>query len=98
MRGAPLLPTFDETITELIPDELIRYRITRGSPLRDHEGTMRFTPDGSGTLLRYEITFRGALPGVGKLVAWMLRRNIERALPAADSAALHGRVEPGPAG
>ena len=98
MRAAPLLPTFDETITELVPDELIRYRITRGSPLRDHEGVMRFTPDGSGTLLRYEITFRGAFPGVAKLVAAMLRRNISRGLEAADSAALQGRVEPDPAG
>ena len=98
MRAAPLLPTFDETITELVPDELIRYRITRGSPLRDHEGVMRFTPDGTGTFLRYEITFRGAFPGVGKLVAAMLRRNISRGLGAADSAALQGRVEPDPAG
>jgi uncharacterized protein YndB with AHSA1/START domain len=98
MRAAPLLPTFDETITELVPDELIRYRITRGSPLRDHEGVMRFTPDGSGTFLRYEITFRGAFPGIGKIVAAMLRRNIARGLVAADSAALQGRVEPGPAG
>jgi len=98
MRPAPLLPTLDETITELVPDELIRYRITRGSPLRDHEGVMRLSPDGGGTLLRYEITFRGAFPGVGKLIAFMLKRNIEAALPAADSAALQGRVEPGPAG
>jgi uncharacterized protein YndB with AHSA1/START domain len=98
MRPAPLLPTFDETITELVPDELIRYRITRGSPLRDHEGVMRLTPDGTGTFLRYEITFRGAFPGVGKLVAAMLRRNISRGLVAADSAALERRVEPGPAG
>jgi hypothetical protein len=98
MRAAPLLPTFDETITELVPGELIRYRITRGSPLRDHEGVMRFTPDGSGTLLCYEITFRGAFPGIAKLVAAMLRRNIARGLVAADSAALQRRVEPGPAG
>src|SRR5690348_8528921 len=98
MRAAPLLPTLDETITELVPDELIRYRITRGSPLRDHEGVMRFSPDGTGTFLRYEITFRGAFPGVAELVAAMLRRNIARGLEAADSAALQGRVEPGPAG
>jgi hypothetical protein len=59
---------------------------------------MRFTPDGSGTLFRYEITFRGPLPGVAKLVARMLRRDIERGLPAVDSAALRGRVEASPAG
>jgi uncharacterized protein YndB with AHSA1/START domain len=95
----PLAPALEETVTEFVPDELIRYRISRGSPLRDHEGVMRFTPDGTGTALHYEITFRGAFPGVGKLVAAMLRRDIARGLPAADSAALAGRrVEADPAG
>jgi uncharacterized protein YndB with AHSA1/START domain len=95
----PLAPSLDETVTEFVPHELIRYRISRGSPLRDHEGVMRFAPDGSGTDFRYEITFRGAFPGIGKLVAAMLRRDISRGLVEADSRALAGRrVEPGPAG
>jgi uncharacterized protein YndB with AHSA1/START domain len=95
----PLAPALEETVTEFVPNELIRYRISRGSPLRDHEGVMRFTPDGTGTALHYEITFRGAFPGVGKLVAAMLRRDIARGLTAADSAALAGRrVEADPAG
>jgi uncharacterized protein YndB with AHSA1/START domain len=95
----PLAPALEETVTEFVPHELIRYRISRGSPLRDHEGVMRFAPDGTGTALHYEITFRGAFPGVGKLVAAMLRRDIARGLTQADSAALgERRVEPGPAG
>jgi uncharacterized protein YndB with AHSA1/START domain len=95
----PLAPALEETVTEFVPNELIRYRISRGSPLRDHEGVMRFTPDGTGTALHYEITFRGAFPGVGKLVAAMLRRDIARGLTTADSAALAGRrVEADPAG
>jgi hypothetical protein len=94
-----LAPALEETVTEFVPNELIRYRISRGSPLRDHEGVMRFAPDGTGTALHYEITFRGAFPGVGKLVAAMLRRDIARGLTAADSAALAGRrVEADPAG
>src|SRR6476619_1896055 len=52
------LPPFEETTTEVIPDELIRYRITKGSPLRDHSGEMRFTPNPDGTAhLHYEISF-----------------------------------------
>jgi uncharacterized protein YndB with AHSA1/START domain len=95
----PLLPSLDETVTEFVPPELIRYGISRGSPLRDHRGEMRFTADGTGTVLRYEITFRGAIPGVGRLVAALLRRDISRGLAAADSAALAGRrVEAGSAG
>jgi uncharacterized protein YndB with AHSA1/START domain len=95
----PLAPALEETVTEFVPHELIRYRISRGSPLRDHEGVMRFAPDGTGTALHYEITFRGAFPGVGRLVAAMLRRDISRGLTQADSAALAGRrVEARPAG
>ena len=75
------LPPFEETVTEVIPDELIRYRITKGSVLREHEGWMRFTPNpDGGTHLHYEITFRGMVPGLGALVAPGLKRNIEKGL------------------
>ena len=81
-------PPFEETVTEVIPDELIRYRITKGSPLRDHEGTMRFTPNpDGGTHLHYEITFRGRVPGLGALIAPGLRRNIAKGVQRVDAAA-----------
>jgi hypothetical protein len=39
---------------------MIRHRITKGSPLRHHEGVMRFSPTSDGgTHLRYEISFGG---------------------------------------
>src|SRR5262245_12847990 len=57
LKIAPVIPAFEETTTELVPDSLIRYRITKGTPLREHEGLMRFFPDGEGTRLVYEITF-----------------------------------------
>ncbi len=81
-------PPFEETVTEVVPNELIRYRITKGSPLRDHEGSMRFTPNpDGGTHLHYEISFRGFLPGLGALIAPGLRRNIAKGLTRVDSAA-----------
>lgn len=82
-----LLPPLEETVTEVVPNELIRYRITKGSPLRDHEGVMRFTPNGSGSHLHYEIVFRGVLPGVGALVKTGLQRNIDNALKTIDDRA-----------
>lgn len=85
LRVGPL-PPFEETVTEVVPNRLIRYRITKGSPLRDHEGVMRFTPQGSGTHLDYEITFRSAVPGLDRLVAAGLRRNIPRGLEKVDAA------------
>jgi len=37
LRVGPL-PGFVETNVEVVPNQLIRYRITRGGVLRDHEG------------------------------------------------------------
>jgi uncharacterized protein YndB with AHSA1/START domain len=87
MRPGPL-PPFVETTTEVVPNELIRYRITKGSPLRGHEGVMGFTPTaGGGTHLHYEITFGAAVPGVDRVVAAMLRRTVPRGLDKVDGAA-----------
>jgi uncharacterized protein YndB with AHSA1/START domain len=81
-------PAFVETTTEVVPNELIRYRITKGSPLRDHEGVMRFSPTGDGgTHLHYEIRFRGVVPGIDAVVAMMLRRSVPRGLAKVDGAA-----------
>jgi hypothetical protein len=74
------LPGFVETNLEVIPNELIRYRITRGGILKDHEGVMRFSPNGTGSRLDYTIDFDGKAPGVGPLVKAMLTRNITAAL------------------
>ena len=74
-------PAFEETVTEVVPNELIRYRITKGSPLKNHEGVMRFSsrPDG-GSHLDYVITFEGKFPGIGKAVEAGLSRNIPKGL------------------
>jgi uncharacterized protein YndB with AHSA1/START domain len=86
MKIGPL-PAWVETTTEVVPNELIRYRITKGSPLRDHEGMMRFSPTASGgTHLHYEITFRGVLPGLDRVVAAMLRRTVPRGLKTVPGA------------
>lgn len=79
-----LLP-FEETVTEMVPDERIAYRITKGSPMRDHEGTMAFasTADG-GTLLDYRIRFGSAVPGLAPVVARVLHGNIARGLRKLD--------------
>lgn len=81
------LPPFEETITEVKPDELIRYQITKGSPLRNHTGEMHFTPNGTGTHLRYEINFGTVIPGLDVLIAAGLRRNIAKGLATIDARA-----------
>jgi hypothetical protein len=73
-------PPFTETIVEVVPDELIRYRITKGGVLRNHEGVMRFSSTPTGSRLDYTIEFDGKLPGIGPLVRAGLDRNVTRAL------------------
>jgi uncharacterized protein YndB with AHSA1/START domain len=87
MKVGPL-PAFVETTTEVVANELIRYRITKGSLLRDHEGVMRFSPNANGgTHLHYEISFGAVVPGVDRVVAAMLRRTVPRGLNDVDGAA-----------
>jgi uncharacterized protein YndB with AHSA1/START domain len=81
------LPPFEETVTEFVPDDLIRYRITKGSPLRDHEGVMRFSRNGGGAHLHYEISFGAVVPGLDRVIAAGLRRNISAGLKKVDSSA-----------
>ena len=73
-------PGFVETNTEVVENELIRYRITKGGLLKDHEGVMRFSRNGDGSRLDYTIVFDGKAPGIGPLVQRMLTRSITRGL------------------
>ena len=69
-----------ETNVEVIPNELIRYRITRGGVLKNHEGVMRFAPSDSGSRLDYTIEFDGRLPGAATIAREVLSRTIPRGL------------------
>jgi hypothetical protein len=79
LRVGPL-PSFVETVTEFVPNELIRYGITRGGVLKNHEGVMRFSPRDTGSHLDYTIDFDGKLPGIAPVVKLMLTRNVSAAL------------------
>lgn len=79
MKVGPM-PPFVETNVEVVPNELIRYRITRGGILRNHEGVLRFSSAGAGSSLDWAITFDGKAPGTGALVKAALTRNMSKAL------------------
>lgn len=82
-----VLPPFEETVTEAIENELIRYRITKGSLLRGHHGEMRFTPQGTGSHLRYVIEFGAVVPGLDRVIKLGLERSVRAALPRVDERA-----------
>ncbi len=75
-----LMP-FEETVTDYKANELIEYTISKGTPIKDHLGTMRFssTPSG-GTHLHYTISIEGP-PVITPLVGMQLKRSLSGSLP-----------------
>jgi uncharacterized protein YndB with AHSA1/START domain len=79
------LPPFEETVTELLAPERIVYRITKGSPLRGHIGTMTFAPTpAGGTRFAYDIRLASPIPGLALLVRAVLTRSILRSLDSVE--------------
>jgi uncharacterized protein YndB with AHSA1/START domain len=78
------LPPFEETVTEFEPARRIVYRITKGSPLRGHVGTMTFLPAPAGTHFVYDIRLASAIPGLAPIVRALLTRSITRSLPTVE--------------
>ncbi|WP_370211959.1 SRPBCC family protein [Alloalcanivorax venustensis] len=76
----PLTPAFEETITEFERDRRIAYRITKGSPLRDHHGVMVFSETAGGSRLHYTIVFKGKLPLIAAVIKPVLDRAIRKGL------------------
>lgn len=76
----PLGPAFEETVTLYEPNRRIEYTVTRGSPIRNHQGIMEFEADGTGSRLHYTIVFEGKVPLVGALIRPILDRGIRRGL------------------
>lgn len=76
------LPAFEETVTVCEPDERIEYRISKGSPLKNHRGVQVLTPTADGgTHVDYTIEFDMAVPVAPKVVAAVLQQRIGKALP-----------------
>jgi uncharacterized protein YndB with AHSA1/START domain len=75
------LPPFEETVTRYVADELIEYKITKGSPLDGHVGTMRFSPTADGgTHLDYRIRIASKIPLLAPLVTKSVTRGITKGL------------------
>jgi uncharacterized protein YndB with AHSA1/START domain len=86
LKVAPGAAPFEETVTRFLPGELIEYRITKGSPLRDHVGIMRFSPTpGGGTHLDYRIRIASRIPGLSPLVTAVLTRNITKGMARVEA-------------
>lgn len=74
------VPAFEETVIRVVPNEEIDYRVTKGTPLKDHLGQIRFTPNGSGTHMEWKIMIDASLPGLDFVIGKALLRTIGKGL------------------
>ena len=70
---------FEETVTVFEPAYLLGYRVSKGSPIKAHQGLIRLVPITHGCRVDYRINFKPKLPGTG----WLLKQIIERDIKAA---------------
>ena len=76
----PLL-SFEETITRSEKPKLIEYRISKGTPLNHHYGTMEFKSlPGGKTALSYNIAIGSKIPLLAALVKAGLQSNMQAGL------------------
>jgi uncharacterized protein YndB with AHSA1/START domain len=87
VRAFSAPPSLREEVTVFEPPPAGRgsarmeYRVIQGAfPLADHLGTVTFTPEGEGTRLRWEVSFRSRIPGLGGLIVRGLRVVFDRML------------------
>ena len=78
-----LLPKFEETIVKFEPPSVIEYRVTRGSPIRNHLGRLTFSDADAGTKLVYTIEFDPKIPFTGRLIARILSAGWRNGVPRA---------------
>lgn len=82
-----VLPAFQETVTAAVVNELVAYRITQGSLLKDHSGVMSFSTTPTGSRLHYVIEFGSVVPGIDRIVKLGLDRNVRKGLATVDALA-----------
>jgi Polyketide cyclase / dehydrase and lipid transport len=51
-----------ERVVTFEPGRELGYRLLSGLPLRDYRASLRIDPDGAGTRIRWQATFRRTLP------------------------------------
>lgn len=54
------------------------YRILSGAPMKDHHAKAEFIPQGASTEIRFTVEFTPKIPGIGWLVALVIKKAINR--------------------
>ena len=72
---------FQETITKYVEPTLIEYKITFGSPLKNHVATLNFIDLGNGkSRLEYTIEFEPRIPKTGFILRNLVEKQVGEAI------------------
>jgi hypothetical protein len=82
------VPPFEESVTAFDRNKMIEYRITKGSPLKNHKGTMIFSGDNDQSALDYRIEFDSDIPFLAFTVKAGLEAGIKKGLEKLRKAGL----------
>jgi len=74
------LPSFEETITDFVPNVFIQYKITKGSPIKNHVGELKFSEENGITTLDYQIQLESKIPFTSSLIKTALENGISKGL------------------
>ena len=50
-------PSFEETVITFKPNQIMEYKVSKGSPIKNHKGRMEFSEESGKTRLYYTIEF-----------------------------------------
>tara|TARA_R110002072_G_scaffold89737_9_gene201058 strand:- start:47112 stop:47543 length:432 start_codon:yes stop_codon:yes gene_type:complete len=75
-----ILPSFQETINKFIDNERIEYKITQGSPIKNHLGVLVFSEAKGKTHLNYTIELESKIPFTTLLIKSALSFGIRNGL------------------
>ncbi|MCP5207330.1 MAG: SRPBCC family protein [Hahellaceae bacterium] len=75
-------PAFEEEVITFEPNKLMEYKVSKGSPIKNHIGRMEFTTSAGMTHLHYTIQFepKVALPLLGPLLKKAIETPIVKGL------------------
>jgi hypothetical protein len=75
--------TAHEEIIQVGPGHTLRYRMTKGAPVRDYVGSVALAESPSGgTRVIWDAEFRPVVPGTGWLISRITKRTLNRVLDA----------------
>ncbi len=70
-------PPLREEVVAYEPPSRFSYKVLSGAPVRDHLGTVEFSPDGDGTKMVYAVRMTPTVPVVGGLVVGAVKQGIK---------------------